>query len=152
MPVVNRSALLPYPAADVFAIINDVRRYPEFLPWCAEAVVVEETEQLVTAELALRTHGIEERFTTRNLLEPYERIVLELVTGPFRRFSGSWTFQRLGADEGCKVALALDFEFGGARAIVTRAFAGVFVGATDRLVDAFCERAHELLGSSPGES
>lgn len=144
MPVIERSALLPYPAASVYGIVNDVARYPEFLPWCAEAEVLEASDTEVVAELALRVRGISERFTTRNLLVPHERIELTLVSGPFRSFSGVWTFRRLGADEGCKVALRLDFEFSGTRAMLGGAFSGVFVKAADRMVDAFCDRARAL--------
>ncbi len=144
MPVIERSALLPYSAATMFGIVNDVARYPEFLPWCAEAVVLEASDTEVVAELALRARGISERFTTRNFLVPHERIELTLVSGPFRSFNGIWTFRRLGADEGCKVELRLDFEFSGARAVLGGAFSGVFVKAADRMVDAFCDRARAL--------
>ena len=145
MPVINRSALLPYPATTIYGIVNDVARYPDFLPWCAEAQVLQATDTEVVAQLALQTRGISERFTTRNLLVPHERIELQLVSGPFRNFNGVWTFRRLGQDEGCKVELQLDFEFSGARGLVSGAFAGVFVKAADRMVDAFCERARTLL-------
>ncbi len=146
MPIINRSALLPYPAATVFEIVNDVARYPDFLPWCAQAEVLAASESEVVAELALRTRGVTERFTTRNLLVPHERIELQLVSGPFRDLRGAWTFLRLGADEGCKVSLLLEFEFSGARALLGGAFSGIFVKAADRMVDAFCERARTLLG------
>jgi len=146
MPVINRSALLPFPASTVYDIVNDVSRYPDFLPWCAEAQVLEASETEVVAQLALHSKGITERFTTRNLLMPHERIELRLISGPFRELSGVWTFVRLGRDEGCKVNLMLQFEFTGARALLGGAFSSVFVRAADRLVDAFCDRARALLG------
>jgi len=144
VPVIERSALLPCSAATMYGIVNDVARYPEFLPWCADAEVLEASETEIVAELALRASGISERFTTRNLLMPHERIELTLVSGPFRSFNGVWTFRRLGADEGCKVELRLAFEFSGARAVLGGAFSRVFVKAADRMVDAFCERARAL--------
>ncbi len=76
MPVIERSALLPCSAATLYGIVNDVARYPEFLPWCADAEVLEASETEIVAELALRARGISERFTTRNLLMPHERIEL----------------------------------------------------------------------------
>lgn len=145
MPVINRSALLPYPAPRVYEIVNDVARYPDFLPWCAEADVLEASDTEVVAQLALQTRGFSERFTTRNRLVPHERIELHLVSGPFRSFTGVWTFRRLGSDDGCKVDLLLDFEFSGPRALLGGAFSSVFVKAADRMVDAFCERAHRIL-------
>jgi len=144
MPVIHRSALVPLPASTLFGIVDDVARYPEFLPWCAGAKILEQSEAELVAELELAGRGIRERFTTRNLRFPHERIELHLVAGPFRTFSGIWTFTRLGADEGCKVALALEFEFAGARAVLGSAFTGIFVKAADRMVDAFCVRAQAL--------
>jgi ribosome-associated toxin RatA of RatAB toxin-antitoxin module len=149
VPVIHRSALVPLPAAALYAIVDDVASYPEFLPWCAGARVLEAGDDEMIAELELSGRGIHERFTTRNLRFPHERIELHLVSGPFRRFSGIWTFTRLGAhpgaaEAGCKVELSLDFEFSGARALLGSAFAGIFVKAADRMVDAFCVRAQTL--------
>jgi ribosome-associated toxin RatA of RatAB toxin-antitoxin module len=136
MASVYRTALLPYPAAEVFAIVNDVVSYPQFLPWCSDAVMV--------AALSLRASGITETFTTRNLLKPFERIDMQLVSGPFRELSGGWTFTRLGDDEGCRVELALDFQLAGVRSLL----GSVFSRAADQMVDAFCGRADDLLKPS----
>lgn len=144
MPRVQRSALLPYRAADVFAIVNDVRRYPEFLPWCASASVLEATDQEVLAELSLAASGVRETFTTRNRLIPFEKIDMVLVSGPFRTLSGGWTFTRLGGDQGCRVALDLEFQLAGMRSLL----GGIFSRAADQMVDAFCLRADALLGST----
>lgn len=144
MPRVQRSALLPYRAADVFAIVKDVRRYPEFLPWCADASVIEASEQEVLAELSLAASGIRETFTTRNLLTPFEKIDMVLVSGPFRSLSGGWTFTRLGDDAGCRVALDMDFQLAGFRSLL----GSVFTRVADQMVDAFCTRADELLASA----
>ena len=144
MPRVQRSALLPYRAADVFAIVNDVGRYPEFLPWCADASVLEASEAEVVAELSLAASGIRETFTTRNRLTPFERIDMVLISGPFRALTGGWTFHPLGGDAGCRVALDLDFQLAGMRMLL----GSVFSRAADQMVDAFCARADELLGSA----
>ena len=143
--VVRRSALLPYPAPALFDIVNDVARYPEFLPWCNGAEVVALDDAELTATLSVRGSGLEESFTTRNRLVPHERIDLELVDGPFEIFAGSWGFKSLG-DTGCRVELELKFQFGGARRVFSAAFARVFTKAADQLVDAFCSRARALLG------
>jgi len=145
MNEIERSALLPFAAADVFHIVDDVARYPEFLPWCAAAEVQSRSAEEVVAELSLQASGIRERFTTRNRRVPHERIELELVSGPFRELRGAWSFRRLGADEGCRVELVLAFQFSGARGLLMPSFARVFTRTADRLVDAFCERAYELL-------
>ena len=139
----QRSALLPYRAADVFAIVNDVGRYPEFLPWCASAAVLEASADEVLAELSLSASGIRETLTTRNRLTPFERIEMALVSGPFRELSGGWTFTRLGDDQGCRVTFHLQFQLTGVRTLL----GGVFNRAADQMVDAFCSRADQLLGS-----
>lgn len=145
MPSLVRQALLPFPARSVYEIVNDVARYPEFLPWCVAADIVAETADEIVATLELGSGGIRERFTTRNILTPHERIELSLVSGPFTRFQGFWHFTRLGQDEGCKIELHLDFRFSGARSLLHRTFNSVFTQAGDKLVDAFCERSRALL-------
>lgn len=140
---VQRTALLPFPAADVFAIVNDVPSYPEFLPWCSAATVLEESPEEVVAALSLRASGITETFTTRNRLTPFERIDMILVSGPFRELSGGWTFVRLGDNEGCRVELDLSYQFTGMKALL----GAVFSKAADQMVDAFCARANDVLGA-----
>ncbi len=141
MPVVHRSALLPLPLTVVFGVVSDVASYPEFLPWCAEANVLEARQHEVVAELALETRGLRQRFTTRNVMVPEERIELYLVSGPFSTFEGAWHFKRLGGDEGTRVELDLRFELSGVRGLLGGAFSRVFVSAADQMVDAFCQRA-----------
>jgi ribosome-associated toxin RatA of RatAB toxin-antitoxin module len=141
---VKRSALVPYPAPALFEIVNDVRRYPEFLPWCDQAEVRDESEQGLTATLSLSSRGINESFTTRNTWVADERINLELVSGPFQSLSGYWLFTGL-ADQGCRVDLNLTFQFGGVAAVLGGPFNRVFGRAADQLVNAFCNRAAALL-------
>ncbi|MFU8813801.1 MAG: type II toxin-antitoxin system RatA family toxin [Pseudomonadales bacterium] len=145
MPVIHRSALLPVTARDMFEIVADVDRYQEFLPWCRSSRVLQAEERELVAELELHARGVSERFATRNVMFPHERIELHLVSGPFRSFEGAWRFTRLGADDGCKVELQLAFEFSGARALLGGLFPGIFVQAADQLVDAFCARARASL-------
>lgn len=83
-------------------------------------------------------------FTTRNILEPYERMEMKLVKGPFRQLEGIWTFTPLG-EHGCKVNLDLEFEFAGSMMDVM--FQPIFNHIANSLVDAFCKRAVELYGS-----
>ncbi|MCZ6617234.1 MAG: type II toxin-antitoxin system RatA family toxin [Gammaproteobacteria bacterium] len=142
----HRSALLPYPAMSVYDIVNDVERYPEFLPWCSDVAVLEQSEDEIVAQLSLQTHGLSERVTTRNRLMPHRRIELELVAGPFKSFTGSWTFTRLGEDVGCKIELFISFQLAGAQVLFGHLFSNIVSRVGDQLVDAFCERARILLG------
>lgn len=147
---VSRSALLPYSAESVFDIVNDVSKYPEFLPWCSAVEILESNDHEIVAELSVRARGVQQTFTTRNILTPPEKIELQLVAGPFEELSGSWCFKKLGDDEGCRIELLLNFQLSGVRSLLGASFLGspfarVFTGAADKMVDAFCERANALL-------
>ena len=154
MPRVQRSALLPIPAAQMFELVNDIERYPEFLPWCAHAEVVGRDDTSTTATLTVKRGRMERAFTTRNVRQYPQRIEMQLVDGPFETLSGGWQFADIGCgggeDEsdvavvarGCKVTLDLQFEF--SRRILSSVFQSLFSAATNSLVDAFCERAGEL--------
>lgn len=140
---INRSALLPYPAQALYDMVNDVRSYPDFLPWCAASQVLEESAELMCAELTVARAGLSHRFTTRNSLVPGERIDMRLVKGPFSHLHGVWTFQAL-TEEASKISLELEFDYSGA---IMRATLGpLFTHAANTMVDAFCQRARELYG------
>ena len=143
MPHITRSALVPHSAERMFALVNDIERYVEFLPWCTAASVHEESDRVVVAELEISRGGMRQRFTTRNALAPPERMTLELLEGPFNWFAGEWRFTPLG-DDACKVELEMDFEYSGR--IARTALAGLFAKAADEQVDAFCVRARMVYG------
>jgi len=138
MTQVHRSALVPRPAAQVYDVVNDVESYPRRFDWCGEAVVVSRTAQEVVARLTVRFAGMSTTFTTRNRLEPNEKISLELVDGPFTALRGAWTIRALG-ERGCKVSLDLDFEMSGK--LVGSALAAGFAAFADHLVDDFVRAA-----------
>ncbi len=147
MANVRRSALLPYSSGQVFDLVNDVERYPEFLPWCREAKIVDDEGEQVVAELTIRKGGIRESFTTRNLLDRPRSIALELVEGPFKRLSGLWCFTEL-AENGSKVDFELDFEM--AASLIDKTLGILFAHAAGSLVDAFCRRARDVYGRQTG--
>ena len=94
----------------MFVLIDDVEAYPEFLPWCNDAEVRNRTDDVVDATLELHKGSLSNHFTTRNTRREFETIELELIGGPFRHLQGGWQFTEIG-EEGCKVALELEFEF-----------------------------------------
>ena len=143
MPRVRRSALLPYSAQQMFELVNDIERYPEFLPWCSEAHIVATAPDYRDAQLTILKGRLSERFTTRNVAVPPASIQMHLVDGPFRRLDGLWRFTSLG-DVGCKVELELDFEL--AKALIQKTLGGLFAHATGTMVDAFCVRARAVYG------
>lgn len=141
MPVVRKSALVAHSAAEMFELINDVESYPQFLPWCKTTKLLSRTEEELCGQLEVSRIGISQTFSTCNRLFPYERIVLQLLDGPFKRLQGEWRFTALREDA-CKVELELDFEFSGK--LINSAFGAVFAQIANTLVDAFCKRADEV--------
>ncbi len=143
MPEITRSALLPYPAGFMYELVNDVKSYPEFLPWCGEVEIHAEAELEMEASINIRGAGLNQWFKTRNAMLPGESIVMELVEGPFRQLSGVWRFVDIG-DDGCKIELEMNFEF--KRGLASAIIAPAFTRIANTLVDSFCERARELHG------
>jgi ribosome-associated toxin RatA of RatAB toxin-antitoxin module len=143
MTQVNRSALVLHTAEQMFDLVNDVRNYPDFLPWCASTAVVSETEQELVATLYLSKGGLKYHFTTRNMLDRPRKMEIGLVEGPFSSFKGTWTFTPL-SEEASKVELQMDFEFKGKLAGL--AMSKVFNSVATALVDAFVMRADTVYG------
>jgi ribosome-associated toxin RatA of RatAB toxin-antitoxin module len=145
MTVIERSALVPYPAQAMYQLVNDIEAYPQFMDGCVGAEILARTEGFIEARLDLAKGGIRYSFTTRNLLSPPERIDLSLVEGPFDKFVGHWTFQVLN-EQACKVALRLEFEIAGR--LLGFAARTMFNGVANQLVDALVKRAHSLYGAA----
>jgi ribosome-associated toxin RatA of RatAB toxin-antitoxin module len=143
MTVVNRSALLPYSASQLFDLVSDVESYPEFMEGCVGASILRREENLVEARLDLARAGINQSFSTRNRMRCAEEITLELIEGPFEHFSGRWEFLALG-ESGCKLSLNLEFTF--RNSLIGAAASRLFDRATSSLVEAVCKRARHLYG------
>lgn len=141
MPTIARSALVSHSASQMYALVNDVASYPQFLPWCDTARVIEQTDQHQLASLTIdrRMKGIS--FTTRNTLSENESIAMALVDGPFRQLRGVWHFKALD-DASCKVELSMEFEF---KSRVFGALMGpAFTKICDTMVAAFVKRADQI--------
>jgi ribosome-associated toxin RatA of RatAB toxin-antitoxin module len=143
---VNRSALVPYSAPDMFKLVADVESYPQFLPWCSDVEVHSRQGNVVEVTLELHRGRISKRFRTRNQMTPDEAMDLSLVGGPFRYLSGGWRFRQLG-EGGSKVTLELEFEFDSP--ILDIMIGAYFEDICNRLVDAFTQRAAQIYG--PGD-
>ena len=144
MRKVKRSALVPYTAREMFVLVDDVESYPEFLPWCRDAEVRNRTTDTVEATLELHRGSVSNHFTTLNTLHEFEYIELALIGGPFRHLQGGWRFTEIG-QEGCKVALELDFEF--ESMFIDMVFGSFFEQTCNSLVDAFTNRAKFIFGA-----
>lgn len=141
MPTVRKSVIVPHPCAAIFALVDDVERYPEFLPWCPATRVMERTDAVTRARLEVDYHGLKSHLETVNRKRAPQSMALEFVDGPFKDFAGLWSFTSLGA-EGCRVELALDYTFSSRVLEIT--LGPVFGHVTESLVDHFVERAEAL--------
>ena len=141
MREVKRSALVNKPPAELFALINDIESYPQFLPWCTHAQVVSRTPTEIVATLGVRQGGLHGEFTTRNTLEPDRRIHMNLVSGPFRTLDGEWLLTPI-AGGGCRVELIMRFAF--SQRVAALLFEARFASTIGSLVDAFVARARSL--------
>ena len=141
MATVLKSVLVPHSARTMFELVERCERYPEFLPWCAAAEVFERTDTLTRARLDIDYHGLESHISTVNSKQPYERIELEFVEGPFDHFKGHWRFVALG-EAGCRVEFSVDYTF--SSGAMDRLLAPVFGHIIETLVERFVTRADAL--------
>jgi ribosome-associated toxin RatA of RatAB toxin-antitoxin module len=146
MVIVERQALVPYGAATMYALVEDVESYPRFLPWCSGVEVAFRDALRTVATLHVTYRGVRQQFTTANRNRPGERIELVLVRGPFRSLEGEWRFNAL-AEGACRVELALAYEL--ASPVLDRVLGPVFDHIANTLVDAFVRRADAVAGGAP---
>ena len=143
MTTIHRHALTPHSAEQMYAVVDDIESYPEFLQWCRSASVISRDTDVVTAKLELAKGSVHKVFTTRNRLMPGKMIEMKLVEGPFHHLEGFWRFDALSEDA-CKVILDLEFDF--SSKMVGLVVGPVFNQVANTLVDAFCKRASDLYG------
>ena len=153
MKHVKKSVLLWYSPREMYDLVTDIARYPEFLPWCERSEMIEQREDGVTAKLSLAYAGVRHAFTTRNTHESERRVSIELVDGPFSRLEGNWFFLPLGkpgANEGGGGPQACKIEFDLCYAFSSKALEAVVSPVFDRVantfVDSFVQRAESVYG------
>lgn len=144
MPSVNQSVIVPYSAEQMFALVNDIERYPEFLPWCKNTEIHSKTDDEIKASLVLSWSGMEKSFTTCNRLQHNKMIEVRLVEGPFSHLEGFWRFEALG-EEGCRVKLDMEFEF--SNKLFSMMLGPIFTQVTHTLIESFCKRAEDVYGT-----
>lgn len=146
MKTVQKSVLIWYSAAEMFALVTDIPSYPKFLPWCDKASVVEETPEGMTAKVGISLAGLSQSFTTRNIHEKDRKVSLKLVDGPFSKLDGCWDFTPVGdgGQRACKVNLNLRYDFD--NAALAALVGPVFDKIAGSLVDAFVKRATAVYG------
>jgi ribosome-associated toxin RatA of RatAB toxin-antitoxin module len=138
-----RNALVMYSCEQMFALVNDIDAYPQFIPNCADAKCRKLADNKLEGSLLINKAGISKWFTTENELVSNQLINMRLLNGPFKQLHGSWRFTPLD-DHACKVELELEFEF--SSKMIELAFGKVFNHVTSNMVTAFTQRAKQIYG------
>ena len=143
MPYVNKSALVPFSAKQMYQLVDNVNNYHKFLPWCSHSQEIEREESFVVGSVTISKGGVNKVFTTKNILHKYSLIDIHLVDGPFKRLQGSWKFDPLKEDA-CKVSLDLEYEF--SSKLLGLVVGPVFNQVANTMVDSFVKQARVIYG------
>ena len=146
MTHIEKIVLVPHKAKSMYDLVNDIESYPDFLPWCGGARVVQRAVNEMVAEIDIKFKGVSQSFSTRNRIsEPTQDAVgeinMELVSGPFKNLSGQWSFKGID-DLGCRVMFSLSYEF--SNALLEKILGPIFNSITNTFVDSFVIRAQKV--------
>lgn len=144
MPTINREKLVPFTQEQMYALVDDVQSYSDFVPWCVKSEELSRSDDEVHGKLTFASSGIEKSFSTLNRLQPHKMIELRLVDGPFKQLEGFWGFERVSDGES-RVVLNLEFEF--SSRLLAMMFGPVFEQVASTLVSSFSERAESVYGN-----
>lgn len=125
----------------MFGLVDDIERYPEFLPWCSGTVVTLRDTAMTCATISISYRGIRQSFSTENRKQFPQRMTMQLVEGPFKILDGEWRFTPLD-DQACKIDFQLHYEF--SSTLLEKLVGPVFGYIAGTMVDAFLKRAEQL--------
>lgn len=141
MTVHSEKRVLPYSPEQLYALVADVKSYPEFLPWCMAARIRHQDDYALEADLIIGFQMFRERFTSYVTLDPDDlEIKVEYAEGPFKYLTNEWRF--LEHDDGCEIDFYVDFEFNSR--LLQSVIETLFTEAVRRMVGAFETRADAL--------
>jgi ribosome-associated toxin RatA of RatAB toxin-antitoxin module len=141
MPQVEKTVLVAHSAERMYALVDAVEQYPEFLPWCGGVDLIKRNDTHTSATLHIDYHGIKQHFTTENEKTFPSLMDINLVKGPFKQLEGVWRFIPL-AEDACKIEFRLSYEF--SSTFLAKLISPVFSHIANTFVDAFVERADKV--------
>jgi len=147
MPTHAEKRVVAYTPEQLFDLVADVERYPEFLPWCLTARIKRREDRLIVADLVIGFRMLRDEFTSRVTLDRPRRIDVTYEQGPFRHLNNHWIFEPT-ADGGCLIDFYVDFEF--RSRLLQRLMGVLFNEAVRHMVGAFEARARQLYGPPAG--
>jgi coenzyme Q-binding protein COQ10 len=145
VPTHAEKKFLPYTPEELFDLVADIERYPEFLPWCVGTRIRSRDGNVIVADMIIGYKAFRERFTSRVTLTRPTSIDVEYSEGPFKYLQNHWLF--VPHDAGTTIDFFVDFEF---RSRILQALIGVVFGEAVRImVNAFERRAEAIYGKRP---
>lgn len=139
-----QTRIMPYTPEQMFRLVADVKKYPEFLPWCAGAFIHKETPQEMLADLTIGYGLLRESFTSHVYLTPYESIQVDCVKGPFNKLTNLWKFKP-AEDNQTEVEFLIDFQL--SNPVLQFAMDKVYNKAFSNITEAFHKRAQQIYGT-----
>jgi len=143
MALVEKSVLIERTPAQMFALVDRIEDYPQFLPWCGGTDLRERTPTLTAATVHINYHGLKSHFSTENTKQEPTLMDIRLTDGPFTHMDGHWRFTPLG-DIACKVEFRLHYEF--SSHLLEKALGPMFHHIANTFVDSFVKRAGQVYG------
>lgn len=146
MPEHHEICELPYTAEQMYDLVLDIESYPEFVPWCSAARIIERSDDTLQADLAIRFKAFQEKYTSRVIFnkptveDPHGYIIVELIEGPFAHLKNIWKFD--DTDNGSTIDFNISFKF--KNKILDKLVGVMFEHAQRKMVNAFKERADKL--------
>jgi coenzyme Q-binding protein COQ10 len=148
MPCLTQTKILPYSAKQIYLLVMDIEKYPEFLPWCKQAKIIEKiSNENLRADLLINFKNFFEKYRSdvkhgKNGDNLYFVDVVA-IEGPFKKLVNQWKFRDLENGK-CEVEFFIDFEFNSF--FLTKMLGGIFERAAEKMMTAFETRAADILG------
>jgi coenzyme Q-binding protein COQ10 len=143
----HETRVVPYTADQMFDLVADVARYPEFLPWVTAARIRTRDNEGFVADVLVGFKSFREKFASRVVLNKAKRVIIaEYLEGPFKHLTNKWHFEP-SANGGCTVDFDIDFEF--KVRLLEKLIGALFDRAVMKMTDAFETRAAQLYGGQP---
>ncbi|ELV08466.1 type II toxin-antitoxin system RatA family toxin [Wohlfahrtiimonas chitiniclastica] len=143
MPIIRKSKVVPYSAAQMFDLVNDVEKYPEYLPWCKTVRILRNATTEMDVSVGVLMGPVNKTFTTRNRMVNHESIEMSLLNGPFKKLNGEWRFVAINENE-CRIEFELDFTL--AIGLLSGMLSPIFENMYGSMIKAFSDRAKVIYG------
>ncbi|OCG56892.1 ubiquinone-binding protein [Gilliamella sp. Occ3-1] len=141
MAHVFHEVIEPYSIEQMFALVNDIEKYPEFIPDCIASGIIRKQDNIMAAFIEVEKFGFKKSFTTLNRANEPNSIDMTLLEGPFKQLSGRWQFVKITENQS-KISFNLDFEF--KNKLLDMTFTPVFKEIMTSMVNAFSKRARQI--------